>query len=489
MGSAIEMESAIEGLLRQTGAEVLRPCDPGYTLRQDSYFSTTATELHPSYIVRPHCASEVSRTIQILVSGGHVFALRSGGHGTSLGASNIEGGITLDLGLLDWTAVVENSQGADEGGESAALVDIGPGARWRDVYAALDKYDLMVAGGREGSVGVGGLLLGGGISFLSGSRGFACDNVAAFEVVLADGRIVQASKSMHADLFWALKGGGNNFGIVTNIRMQAVRSRPVWGGLTVMSPETIPRAAEALVDFTSRVNEDGDSNLMCIVEYRPETKHVALRAYLVQTAGVENAPAYSRWLQLPTTHKFFGKYSFAQASGNRTMPDGYHNTWFTATFKNDARIVSKAASLHQELIDTLKTSIVPDGDFVSLCLLQPLPKAIVQLGDNPMGLSRQSVDGLLVMTTVMVRTAEQKTAAYPKCKEFFTTLREFARSTDEDLNLDWEYINYADETQDPLGSYGAENVKKLKEVSERYDPEQVFQKLCRGGFKLTPTSK
>lgn len=323
MTAETEMAPDIEDLLRQTAAEVLRPSDPGYALRQDSYFSSTATELRPTYIVRPHCASEVSQIIQIIVSGGHVFALRSGGHGTSLGASNIDGGITLDMGLLDGTRIVENSQSADGGEGYAALVDIGPAARWRDVYAALDKHGLMVAGGREGSVGVGGLILGGGISFLSGTRGFACDNVAAFEVVLADGRIVQASKATNANLFWALKGGGNNFGIVTNIRMQAVTSRPVWGGLTMMSPEIIPQAAEALVEFTGRVNEDPDSNLMCINEYRPESKQIVLRAYLVQTAGVENAPAYSRWLQLPSTHKFFSRYSFAQASGNRTMPDGY----------------------------------------------------------------------------------------------------------------------------------------------------------------------
>lgn len=79
------------------------------------------------------------------------------------------------------------------------------------------------------------------------------------------------------------------------------------------------------------------------------------------------------------------------------------------------------------------------------------------------------------MTTALVRTAQQKTAAHPKCKKFFTTLRKFARCTDEDLNSDWEYINYADQTQDPLVSYGAENVKKLRETSQRYDPEQVFQ--------------
>lgn len=323
MGSETQLPPAIEGLLRQTGAEVLLPSDQGYTLRQDSYFSTTATQISPAYIVRPHFASEVSSAIHILVSGGHAFAVRSGGHGTSLGASNIEGGVTLDLGLLDWTRIVENSQSAEGGAEFAALVDIGPGARWRDVYAALDKHGLMVPGGREGPVAVGGLLLGGGISFLSGSRGLACDNVAAFGVVLADGRVVQASQTVHPDLFWAMKGGSTNFGTVTNVRMQALRSRPVWGGVTMLPSQVIPQAAEALVDFTSRVHEDVDSNLLCMIEYRPEMKQTAIRAYLVQVAGVENAPAYAKWLELPSTHKYFSTYSFAEASGNRSMPDGY----------------------------------------------------------------------------------------------------------------------------------------------------------------------
>lgn len=105
-----------------------------------------------------------------------------------------------------------------------------------------------------------------------------------------------------------------------------------------------------------------------------------------------------------------------------------------------------------------------------------------------MGLSSQKENGLLFLTTVMVRSAEQKQAAYPECKAFVTNLRDFARSTDEDLNLDWEYINYADESQDPFATYGRDNVKKLREVALKYDPEQFFQNLCRGGFKLTSTS-
>lgn len=83
--------------------------------------------------------------IEILVSRGQVFAARSGGHSTSLGATNIEGRIALDLGLLKWEKVVEDSQRADGEEDFAALVDIGPGARWRDVHAALDKDGLMVS--------------------------------------------------------------------------------------------------------------------------------------------------------------------------------------------------------------------------------------------------------------------------------------------------------------------------------------------------------
>lgn len=163
-------------------------------------------------------------------------------------------------------------------------------------------------------------------------------------------------------------------------------------------------------------------------------------------------------------------------------------TWCTATVKNDARIVARAASLHKELVDTVKGSIALDGDFRAYCLFQPLPEIFArQAGNsNALGLSRQRCNGLLVQTTLMVRTAAQKRMAYQKCREFMAALRDFARSTELDGmgNLSWEYINYADASENPLLSYGAENLRRLKEVAKRYDPGQVFQELCPVGFKL-----
>ena len=264
--------------LRQAGLDVFLPSDETYTIRQESYFSKTASQLAPACIVRPSSAAQVSSALRILAEGGYPFAIRSGGHAPNAGASNIDGGVTLDLGLLNWTRV-ETAQEGDgvaeghEAEEAPVMVDIGPGARWTDVYASLYPHNLVVAGGREGGVGVGGLILGGGNTYFTASQGFACDNVVAFEVVLApDGRIVTATAdNTYADLFWALRGGGNNFGVVTNFRMKALKGGShVWGGLTLIPWQATPLAAQALVDFTSRVHEDVDSNLLCFFAYRGE---------------------------------------------------------------------------------------------------------------------------------------------------------------------------------------------------------------------------
>ena len=100
-------------------------------------------------------------------------------------------------------------------------VRVGPGNDWQDVHKALEDTGVTVVGGRIGEVGVGGYVVGGGLSFLSTQYGWAANNIVAFEVVLANATIVTASNTSHADLYEALKGGGNNYGIVTSYIMVA----------------------------------------------------------------------------------------------------------------------------------------------------------------------------------------------------------------------------------------------------------------------------
>jgi hypothetical protein len=163
------------------------------------------------------------------------------------------------------------------------------------------------------------------------------------------------------------------------------------------------------------------------------------------------------------------------------------DTFQTACFKNDTRIIAKASELHDTLVKELK-AFIPDGSFVTQCLFQPLSKLIGQrsaeAGGTVMGVEHQKHNGLLFTAVVMVKTAEQDAFVYPKIKRWLQDLQEFA-ATIEDGNQEWIFMNYADPSQDPLRSYGAENVKKMRNVALKYDPDQVFQNICPGGFKIS----
>lgn len=162
---------------------------------------------------------------------------------------------------------------ADTASETA---EIGPGARWRDVYFELHKHNFTVAGGREANVGVAGFLLGGGMAFLNSQRGFACDDVISYEVVLADGRIVTADKNQNAQLFRALKGGSNNFGIVTNFKMNMLSNNKIWGGLTISSKEFIPNSIEAMHNFTTNIKNQPDETVWTLFMHSPDFKDTVI---------------------------------------------------------------------------------------------------------------------------------------------------------------------------------------------------------------------
>lgn len=131
--------------------------------------------------------------------------------------------------------------------------------------------------------------------------------------------------------------------------------------------------------------------------------------------------------------------------------------------------------------------IVPDGNMLSQCIFQPLPKLYaeksVENGGNVLGLEREEDDGVLLLLLVEVPTAAQRAAAHPKAKALVNEVQAFASSLGG--AQEWLYMNYADPDQDVFGSYGPENVNFLKSVADKYDPEKVVQKLCPGGFKIS----
>lgn len=200
-------------------ARVARPGDERYHNSLSSYYAQQQAKPRPLAILLPESAQEVSTIISLFANTGNTrFSIRSGGHAQLPGAFNSDGGITIDLGRLDSVALTEDRR----------AVRIGTGARWGDAFRVLDQQDLSVGDGGQMDTGVGGLTLGGGLSWSSTQAGFVCDGVLDFEVVLADRTIVHATQTENADLWGALKGGGNNFGVVTSFRFRTFK-----GGMVV----------------------------------------------------------------------------------------------------------------------------------------------------------------------------------------------------------------------------------------------------------------
>ena len=146
--------------------------------------------------------------------------------------------------------------------------------------------------------------------------------------------------------------------------------------------------------------------------------------------------------------------------------------------------MSKAAELHEELVKKLKAAI-PDGDFVTQCLFQPFPRLYGRHhagSNNVLGIQDQPQDGFLWLAVAQVRTPEHETLAYSLVRDWVAEVKAFAG---DEGTLPFTYLNSADKSQDPLGSYGAENVRLIREAAAKYDPRHVFQRLSRGGFKLS----
>jgi FAD/FMN-containing dehydrogenase len=197
------------GALNDT--QVKRSPSIEYLTEQQNYWSTGCSALKPSCILYPTSASEVATIVQILNDNNETFAVKSGGHNPNEGFSSIQSGPLISTKQLNEVTFDPASM----------TVRVGPGNDWQDVHKALEGTNVTVVGGRIGEVGVGGYVVGGGLSFLSTQYGWAANNIVSFEVVLANATIVTASNTTHPDLYRALKGGGNNYGIVTAYNMIA----------------------------------------------------------------------------------------------------------------------------------------------------------------------------------------------------------------------------------------------------------------------------
>ena len=161
------------------------------------------------------------------------------------------------------------------------------------------------------------------------------------------------------------------------------------------------------------------------------------------------------------------------------------NIWFTLTFKNDERVIRKAVEMHRGLVEYMKQNS-PDGNFETQAYFQPLPSIIgtrgAAKGGNILGIDKLEDNAIVLLGSLAVDGADQEAVGRKKVLEWKDALEEYSRSVG--AFVAYRYSNYADASQDVLGSYGQENVQKMLTVSEKYDPSGIFQRRMPGGFKL-----
>lgn len=236
----------------------VEPGDVAYARVRSNYLRGGA----PGLVLRPRTPAEVADALAFARAHRHLpLGVRSGGHGIS-GRSTNDGGIVIDVGALNEIEVLDRA---------TRRVRIGPGARWMDVAAALHPYGWALTSGDYGGVGVGGLATAGGVGWMARKHGLTIDHLRAVEMVLADGTRVRASETENPDLFWAVRGAGANFGVVTAFEFEVDEVGPVgwaqfaldasdpvglltrWGAAVEAAPATSPaRSSWARPGWASR---------------------------------------------------------------------------------------------------------------------------------------------------------------------------------------------------------------------------------------------
>jgi FAD/FMN-containing dehydrogenase len=256
--------SACTQLIESFGAaKGLSPLSIPYLVSQADYLNAVQNSYNPSCVVYPESAQDVSTALKTIKAAESRLAIKAGGHNPNIFFSSVESGVLIDL----------NSMTQKSYDSSTTLGSYQPGGVFGDIYGHFNQYGRTVVGARLAGVGTG-LALGGGLSYLSGQYGLACDSFRELEVVLPNGDIVIALPTENEDLFFADRGGGGNaYGVVTNYTIQTRPSRTFYSGNPIY---LFNQTADVLKQFMT-------SRSTILTRKQPPLEH--MRSFLTPAVG------------------------------------------------------------------------------------------------------------------------------------------------------------------------------------------------------------
>ncbi|KAJ1329644.1 prosolanapyrone-II oxidase [Microdochium nivale] len=463
-------ESSLQG-------KVFLPESSTYDARLADYYSKNAA-LAPSCMVLPTSTANVATIAATIYKNQCQFGIRSGGHSAHANSNSVDKGVTIDFGYMNTTTY--------NAGDDSVVIPAG--STWGQVYETLDPYGVSVAGGRASPVGVGGFTTGGGYSFHANAAGWACDTVRNWEIVLANGTVINANARENADLWRAQKGASGNFGFVTNVEFDIQPTNKVWGGFIFYPAARATALFQAYVDFVKDMDKKPNSQALLGI-LGNETPNVQYLAPISENTGTADRAAFEGFFSIPNATSSVKDHTYADIAPlvvALTHP-GWYSNWIVELYASNVEMLS---FINEAFINALAKmrATVPNRGFSFLVELQPVTQSIVAhgaaRGGNVLGLERAVASGpaLMCMLSLTVETAELQDALLPLARELHAEIVDFA--DERGFNRQWRYAPYAWGEQDPLADYGAENIALIKAAADKYDPAGVFQSLRASGFKI-----
>jgi FAD/FMN-containing dehydrogenase len=447
------MESYLSHLADDLAGTLIDPAHADYGAARALW--NGALDRRPAAIARVRGPRDIAAVLRHAQAAGRSISIRGGGH-SAPGHSVVDDALVIDLGQLREVSV------------DGTRAYVGGGALWSDVDRATAAHGLATTGGLISHTGVGGLTLGGGIGWLMRKHGLTIDNLRAAEVVLADGRTVRADTGENADLFWALRGGGGNFGVVTRFEFELHPVTNVLAGM-VMYPAA---RAGAMLRFFREITAEAPDELTALFAFliappapfiAPHLQGTPMAAIVLCWAG---DPA--RGVEVLRPLRTFGPpavdaiaempYVALQSMLDPGAAPGLHYYMKAAYFD----------ALGDDAIDTLVAHASHPASPLSQVHLHHLGGAVARVADAATAYRHRRAPYLLnIIAGWPDPVASETHVGWARAIYDAAAVHSNGAS----------YVNFLGEEGDArvASAYGAENFARLQEIKRSYDPTNVFR--------------
>lgn len=437
----------LDDLAGRVSGRLLRPADDGYDVARRVH--NGLIDRAPAAIVRCRSAADVSASVRAARAAELDISVRGGGHNVA-GRAVADGALLIDLTEMKGIQVdVQTRTVRAEGGLT-----------WAELNAATGEQGLAVTGGAISTTGVAGLTLGGGLGWLMAKCGLAADNVLAVELVDANGDIATVTEASDPDLFWALRGGGGNFGIATAFVFRLHPVAMVTGGLIA---HPIDAAGEMLRFYRDAVaGSPDDLTVFAVLAHAPDGSGLKLAAMLVfHTGDSEQAERdlapFKNWGSPLMVEVGPMPYPVMNTILDAGYPSGSLNYWLS----------SFTRGLSDGLIDTMVERFESVPSPMTAILLEHFHGAVTRIGVTDTAVPHRAEGWNLLVPSVWMDPEETG--------ENIAWTRETHRALSPHLDMA-RWLNYLGDDQDASAvraAYGP-NYQRLLDLKRRYDPENIF---------------